>query len=136
MEKYLFLPFNISDSNKNKNSFSVENYNTKKNVELKNELHNINLDKIDELYLLLGQYQENKRKSILKSIKEKIELNEYNIKGILYNYNTSFSITNKYTDLFLHELKYDIKFEIYKITNKLNNKVLLSEKNKYSIYSL
>ena len=133
MEKYLFLPFNISDSNKNKNSFSVENYNTKKNAELKNELHNINLDKINELYLLLGQYQENKRKSILKSIKEKIELNEYNIKGILYNYNTSFSITNKYTDLFLHELKYDIKFEIYKITNKLNNKILLSEKNKYYI---
>ena len=117
-----------------KNGFSIEDYNTKKNTELKYQLHNIKLNEIDELYDLLSQVLQNKKKLIsLKLIREKIALNTYNIKGMLCKIVNSFSAENKYTDSIINGLKYDIKFELYQIANKLNNKSFSFEKNKYII---
>ena len=117
-----------------KKGFSIEDYNTKKNTELKYQLHYIKLDEIDELYDLLSQVLQNKKKLVsLKLIKEKIALNTYNIKGMLYKFDNSFSSENKYTDLIINGLKYDIKFELHQIDNKLNNKCFSFEKNKYII---
>ena len=124
--------FLLSDSSKN--TFSINDYLNKKNAILKNELYNLNFDKLEELYYLLEQTQKNSKLLIsLQSIKEKIEQNTYDIKGLLFNHKESYSSINKYTELFLPELKFDIKFELYKISNNFNNKILLSEKNKYSI---
>ena len=127
---YIFLPY---DSDKN--TFSISEYNTKKNAKLKSELNKIKYDNLDELYSLLEQIKQNKKVKIsLKSIKETIKSTIYDIKGRLYNYNISFSSISKYTELFPVGLKYDIKFELYKITNNINNnKLLLFENNKYSI---
>ena len=112
-----------------KNGFSIEDYNTKKNTELKYQLHNIKLDEIDELYDLLSQVLQNKKKLIsLELIREKIALNTYNIKGMLCKFDYSFSPENKYTDSIINGLKYDIKFELYQIENKLNNKSFSFEK--------
>ena len=117
-----------------KKGFSIEDYNTKKNTELKYQLHNIKLDEIDELYDLLSQVLQNKKKLIsLKLIREKIALNTYNIKGILYKFDSSFSLENKFTDSIIVGLKYDFKFELYQIDNKINNKNFSFEKNKYII---
>ena len=117
-----------------KNGFSIEDYNTKKNSELKYQLHNIKLDEIDELYDLLSQVHQNKNKlNSLKLIREKIKLNTYNIKGMLINIHNSFSLANKYTDSIINGLKYDIKFKLYKIDNKLNKKRNTLKKNKYII---
>ena len=136
MQKDLFNSY-FTPSDSNKKLFSVANYNTKKNVELKNQLHTINFNRLDELYTLLEQYQQKwgtkSAARFLKIIKENIDVNTYDIKGILYNHHASFSLINKYTDSFLDGLKYDIKFELYKIENKPNNKVLFLEKNKYFI---
>ena len=124
--------FLLSDSSKN--TFSINDYLNKKNVILKNEIHNLNFDKLEELYYLLEQTQKNSKLLIsLQSIKEKIEQNTYDIKGLLFNHNESYSSINRYTEFFLPGLKFDIKFEIFKISNNFNNKILLSEKNKYSI---
>ena len=126
--------FNIPFLHFESNIFSITDYNTKKNITLKNELYNIKFDKINDLYFLIEQYNLNKKRLFsLKSIKEKIQLNIYDIKGILYNHNESFSLINKYTEPFLDGLKYDIKLELYKISEQFNNKILLSEKNKYTI---
>ena len=117
-----------------KNTFSINDYLNKKNAILKNELYNLNFAKLEELYCLLEQTQKNSKLLIsLQSIKEKIEQNTYDIKGLLFNHKESYSSINKYTELFLPGLKFDIKFELYKISNNFNNKILLSEKNKYSI---
>jgi hypothetical protein len=69
----------------------------------------------------------------LTLIREKIKLNTYNIKGMLINIHNSSSLENKFTDSILNGLKYDIKFKIYKIDNKLNNKGFLFKKNKCTI---
>ena len=116
-----------------KKGFSIEDYNTKKNTELKYQLHNINLDEINELYDLLSQVLQNKKKLIsLKLIREKIASNTYNIKGMLYKFDNSYSLENKYTDSIINGLKYDIKFKLYKVDNKLNKRFSY-EKNKYII---
>jgi len=117
-----------------KKGFSIEDYNTKKNSELKYQLHNIKLDEIDELYDLLSQVHQNKKKLIsLKLIREKIKLNTYNIKGMIIIIHNSSSLENKYTDSIISGLKYDIKFKLYKIDNKLNGKGFSFKKNKYII---
>lgn len=121
-------------SNLNKNTFSINEYNTKKNAKLKNELHNLNFNKLEELYSLLEQTEKYSKLLIsLQSIKEKIEKNKYDIKGLLFHHKESFSSINKYIELFISGLKYDINFELYKISNCPNNKILLSEKSRYSV---
>ena len=121
-------------SNLNKNNFSINEYNTKKNAKLKNELHNLNFNKLEELYSLLEQTEKYSKLLIsLQSIKEKIEKNKYDIKGLLFHHKESFSSINKYIELFISGLKYDINFELYKISNCPNNKILLSEKSRYSV---
>ena len=44
-------------SNLNNKAFSVTDYNEKKNIELKNDIKNIDYNKVDELYSLLEQYK-------------------------------------------------------------------------------
>ena len=100
------------------------------------QLHNIKLDKIDELYDLLSQVHQNKKNLIsLKLIGEKIKLNKYNIKGLIIIIHNSSSLKNKYTNSIINGLKYDIKFKLYKIDNKLKNKGFSFKKNKYVIIS-
>ena len=114
-----------------KKGFSIEDYNTKKNSELKYQLHNIKLDELDNL---LSQVHQNKKDLIsLKLIREKIKLNTYNIKGLIINIHNSSSLENKYTNSIIKGLKYDIKFKLYKIDNKLNDKSFSFKKNKYII---
>ena len=118
----------------NQNLSSIADYNTKQNALLKNEIHNIKYDNLEELYFLLEQCLQNiKYLASLKSIKERIELNTYNIKGILTSFKSSPSSINKYTELFTDTFKYDIKLELYKISNSNNNKCVFPEKNKYTI---
>ena len=52
---------------------------------------------------------------------------------MLINIHNSFSLANKYTDSIINGLKYDIKFKLYKIDNKLNKKRNTFKKNKYII---
>ena len=126
---YSFLP-----SNSDKRNFSINDYNTTKNAKLKSELNQIKYDNLEELFFLFEKIKQNKKVAIsLKSIREKIQSTIYDIKGILYNFNISFSSISKYTELFPIGLKYDIKFDLYKISNNINNKLLLSENNKYFI---
>ena len=74
---HIFLPY---DSDKN--TFSISEYNTKKNAKLKSELNKIKYDNLDELYSLLEQIKQNKKVKIsLKSIKETKKSNIYDIKG-------------------------------------------------------
>ena len=120
----------------NKKIFSIIEYNDKRNIQLKSQLNNINFDKLDDINSLLNQYQKTKDKNLLKIIKTNVELNKYDIKGICHKYKDTFSSLNIYTDLILDELKYNIEFDLYKISDKENNKVIKTEKNKYSIILL
>ena len=116
--------------------FSVKNYNERRNAELKSYLEKVNLEKLDELDSLLNQCQLNKKdKDTLNILKTKIEIDNYNIKGILHSNKSKYSSINKYTDTFLDSKIYDINFEIYKITKKINNKVGYN-KNIYNILLL
>ena len=111
MKNDLFYMFSIPS----KKNFYIEYYNDMKNAELENELDNIRFEQIEDLYFLLDQYYQNRiDKTLLKTIKTKIEIDNYNIKGILYNYFLSFSSINKYTYSFLNEFKYDIKLKYIK----------------------
>ena len=123
--KKLLLSYEI------KKGFSIEDYNTKKNSELKYQLYNIKLDELDDL---LSQVHQNKKDLIsLKLIREKIKLNTYNIKGLIINIHKSSSLENKYTSSIIKGLKYDIKFKLYNINNKLKDKSFSLKKNKYII---
>ena len=133
--KGTFLDFLSYD--KSKKVFDINEYNTKKNMQLRSQISNIKYDKTEDLYCLLGQYQNNQNdKKILKMIKTDIELNLYNIKGICHKYKEEYSTTNKYTDSFLDHRKYNIKFDIFKLTNKGKNKITKNENDKYSIILL
>ena len=118
----------------NQNISSIADYNNKQNAILKNEIHNIKYENLDELFFFLEQSIKNTNNlAALKPINERIELNTYNIKGILTSFNYSHSSINKYTELFIDALKYDIKLELYKISNCINNKLSFPEKIKYDI---
>ena len=125
--------FHFISSDSNSKCFSVEDYNTKRNIELKSLLSKINFDKLDEINTLLNLLQQNKKdKATLNMIKSNIDVNYYDIKGILIRKKENFSFINKYTDLLLEGLKYDINFELSEISEGYNNK--LGNKNiKYSI---
>jgi len=117
----------------NSKFFSIEDYNTKRNIELKSLLSKLNFDKLDEIVTLLNLLQQNKKdKETLNMIKANIDVNNYNIKGILIRKKESLSFINKYTDKFLEGLKYDINYELFKITEEDNNKKG-NKKIKYSI---
>ena len=121
---------------KNKKIFDINEYNTKKNIQLRSQISNIKYDKIEDLYSLLEQYQKNQQdKNILKIINSDIELNLYNIKGIYHKNIEGFSPINKFTD-FLLDYKYNITFSLYKLTNKEKNKIIKNENDKYSILLL
>ena len=118
----------------NQNISSIADYNNKQNAILKNEIHNIKYENLDELFFFLEKSIKNTNNlAALKPINERIELNTYNIKGILTSFNYSPSSINKYTELFIDALKYDIKLELYKISNCINNKLSFPEKIKYDI---
>ena len=118
----------------NQNISSIADYNNKQNAILKNEIHNIKYENLDELFFFLEQSIKNTNNlASFKPINERIELNTYNIKGILTSFNYSHSSINKYTELFIDALKYDIKLELYKISNCINNKLSFPEKIKYDI---
>ena len=118
----------------NQNISSIADYNNKQNAILKNEIHNIKYENLDELFFFLEQSIKNTNNlASFKPINERIELNTYNIKGILTSFNYSPSSINKYTELFIDALKYDIKLELYKISNCINNKLSFPEKIKYDI---
>jgi len=125
--------FHFITLNSNSKCFSVEDYNTRRNFELKSLLSKINFDKLDEINTLLNLLQQNKKdKATLNMIKTSIDVNNYDIKGILIRKKENFSFINKYTDLILEGLKYDINFELSEISEGDNNKV--GNKNiKYSI---
>ena len=117
----------------NSKFFSIEDYNTKRNIELKSLLSKLNFDKLDEIVTLLNLLKQNKKdKATLNMIKANIDVNNYNIKGILIRKKESLSFINKYTDKFLEGLKYDINYELFKITEEDNNKKG-NKKIKYSI---
>ena len=120
-----------------KKVFSVADYNNKKNVELKNNIKNLELNEVDSLYTLLEQYKESKvNKNLLNIISSKIEFEKYNIKGICQKYNSSFSSINNYTECMIDKKKYNFTFVLYKIFNKENNKISISEQAKYTIILL
>ena len=125
--------FHFISMDSNSKCFSVEDYNTKRNIVLKSQLSKINFDKLDEINTLLNLLQQNKKdKATLNIIKSNIDVNYYDIKGILIRKKENFSFINKYTDLLLEGLKYDINFELSEISEGYNNK--LGNKNiKYSI---
>ena len=125
--------FHFISMDSNSKCFSVEDYNTKRNIVLKSQLSKINFDKLDEINTLLNLLQQNKKdKATLNMIKSNIDVNYYDIKGILIRKKENFSFINKYTDLLLEGLKYDINFELSEISEGYNNK--LGNKNiKYSI---
>ena len=120
-----------------KKVFSVADYNNKKNVELKNNIKNLELNEVDSLYTLLEQYKQSKvNKNLLNIISSKIEFEKYNIKGICQKYNSSFSSINNYTECMIDKKKYNFTFVLYKIFNKENNKISISEQAKYTIILL
>ena len=125
--------FNFISLDSNSKCFSIEDYNTKRNCELKSFLNKLNFDKLDEINTLLNLLQQNQKdKATLNMIKTNIDINYYDIKGILIRKKENFSFINKYTDLLLEGLKYDINFELSEISEGENNKV--GNKNiKYSI---
>ena len=127
---------NFLSFDKNK-KVDIDNYNNRKNIELKRQISKIKYDKLENLYTLLEQYKQNQNdKTILKLIKSDIELNLYNIKGTYRKFNANLSSINKYTDSILDYLKYNIQFDIYKISNKERNKITKNENDKYSILLL
>ena len=120
-----------------KKVFSFADYNNKKNVELKNNIKNLELNEVDSLYTLLEQYKQSKvNKNLLNIISSKIEFEKYNIKGICQKYNSSFSSINNYTECMIDKKKYNFTFVLYKIFNKENNKITFSEQAKYTIILL
>ena len=127
---------NFLSFDKNK-KVDIDDYNNRKNIELKRQISKIKYDKLENLYTLLEQYKQNQNdKTILKLIKSDIELNLYNIKGTYRKFNANLSSINKYTDSILDYLKYNIQFDIYKISNKERNKITKNENDKYSILLL
>ena len=117
--------------------FSVADYNNKKNVELRNNIKNLDLDKVNSLYSLLEQYKQSKvNKNLLNIISSKIEFEKYDIKGICHKYNSSYSTINNYTECIIDKKKYNFTFILYRIFNKENNKIAFSEQNKYTIILL
>ena len=121
-------------SNLNNKAFSVTDYNEKKNIELKNDIKNIDYNKVDELYSLLEQYKLSKlNQKLLNIIKSKIEFEKYNIKGICQKNNSSYSLINNYTEFIFDKKRYDFTFILSKIINKENNKHIFNEQNKYTI---
>lgn len=131
----MYQLFDISNSN-NK-TFSVTEYNDKKNIKLKSDLNGLDCCKVDEIYSLLEQYKLSKvNKNLLKIISTKIEFEKYNIKGICQKYTSSFSSINNYTECLLDKKRYNYNFILSKIINKENNKLIYNEKTKYSIMLL
>ena len=121
-------------SNLNNKAFSVTDYNEKKNIELKNDIKNIDYNKVDELYSLLEQYKLSKlNQKLLNIIKSKIEFEKYNIKGICQKNSSSYSLINNYTEFIFDKKRYDFTFILSKIINKENNKHIFNEQNKYTI---
>ena len=117
--------------------FSVEEYNNKKNIELRSNINDINYSEVDELYSLLDQYKQSRvNKNLLNIINSKIEVERYSIKGICYKDENSLSFINNYLESFIDKKRYDYKFFLSKIFNKKNNKIISSEKNKYKIILL
>ena len=117
--------------------FSVTDYNNKKNAELKNNIKNLQCDKVDSLYALLEQYKQSKvNKNLLNIISSKIEFEKYDIKGICQKYSSNFSAINNYTECMLDKKKYNFTFTLFKIFNKENNKIIFNEQNKYTIILL
>ena len=117
--------------------FSVTDYNNKKNAELKNNIKNLQCDKVDSLYALLEQYKQSKvNKNLLNIISSKIEFEKYDIKGICQKYSSNFSAINNYTECMLDKKKYNCTFTLFKIFNKENNKIIFNEQNKYTIILL
>ena len=121
----------------NNKTFSVTDYNDKKNIELKCNINNLDYSQVDELYSLLYQYKQSKiNKNLLKIISSKIEFERYNIKGICHKNNSSFSAINNYTEILLNKKKYNFTFILSKIFNKESNKIIFNEQNKYIIQLL
>ena len=123
--------------NQNNKTFSVTDYNDKKNIELKCNINNLDYSQVDELYSLLYQYKQSKiNKNLLKIISSKIEFERFNIKGICHKNNSSFSPINNYTEILLNKKKYNFTFILSKIFNKESNKIIFNEQNKYIIQLL
>ena len=121
----------------NNKTFSVTDYNDKKNIELKCNINNLDYSQVDELYSLLYQYKQSKiNKNLLKIISSKIEFERFNIKGICHKNNSSFSPINNYTEILLNKKKYNFTFILSKIFNKESNKIIFNEQNKYIIQLL
>ena len=121
----------------NNKTFSVTDYNDKKNIELKCNINNLDYSQVDELYSLLYQYKQSKtNKNLLKIISSKIEFERFNIKGICHKNNSSFSPINNYTEILLNKKKYNFTFILSKIFNKESNKIIFNEQNKYTIQLL
>lgn len=113
---------------------TIDKYNSKKNSELHSRLTTMNFKEVDSLYSLFNNCKTNlKDKSLLQIINHKMEIEKYNIKGILKKYCINLSSINKYTFEFLGEYKYNIKFVLYKILKKQNNKLLSKDTSKYII---
>ena len=119
--------YSLLDSDSTKNNFSIEDYNIKRNIELQENLSSLKFDKIIELNNLFEQYIQNKKEKnglLLKIILTKIETNTFNIKGILHNYQVNNSTLRVYSPFLLNLNKYDIAFELNKLTQNKNNKLL------------
>ena len=121
-------------SKENNKTFSVNEYNEKKNIELKNDIKNLDYSKVDELYSLLDQYKLSKvNEKLLKIITSKIEFEKYNIKGICQKNSSSYSLINNYTEFLFDKKRYNFTFVLSKIINKENNKHIFNEQHKYTI---
>ena len=128
--------FDISYWNKN-NVFSLEEYNIRRNTELKSQIKNLDLEKVDELYSLLEQYKLSKiNRNLLNIINTKIEIEKYNIKGLCLKFRSEFSKINSYLESLMEQKRYNYEFHLYKIFNKENNKLIFKEQYKYTIILL
>ena len=128
-EEYLF-PISQSINN----LISIEDYNNKRNKEIEENLHKIKFDKINDIYFLFEQYLQNKNKkdnSILNIISTQIEIDIFDIEGIMEKYQIKSSFLK---DPIINLKKYDIIFDLYKRSKTHINKLIeISKKIKYII---
>lgn len=99
----------------------LEDYNKKRNIELKKDIPNIKYDKFDELINLFEQYQQNKKNNkFIKLISTNIEKNFFDIKGVLHKYEFNDLAIKALSPFLLNLNKYNLSLDLYNLTSKEN----------------
>ena len=108
------------------------NNNYNKNNIILNELNNFDFLSVEILYSLLDDYFSLKDDSSLQIIKNKLNNEKFNIKGILEKYSISIQIIEDINspDIINYESLYEIEITLKKIKNK---NIIEESNNKYYI---